>query len=54
MVASLQRILRQEPVLDVRVDPDLLGGMIVQVGDMVHDTSVRSRLLSLRSRLHEQ
>jgi F-type H+-transporting ATPase subunit delta len=54
LVASLKGILRQEPVLDVRVDPDLLGGMIVQVGDSVIDTSVRSRLLALRSLMLEQ
>jgi F-type H+-transporting ATPase subunit delta len=41
----------REPVLDVRIDPDLLGGLVVQVGDSVIDTSVRSRLQSLRSLL---
>lgn len=40
-----------EPMLRVTVDPDLLGGMIVQVGDTVVDTSVRSRLQSLRTHL---
>jgi F-type H+-transporting ATPase subunit delta len=47
--ASLKNILDQEPVLDVRVDPDLLGGLVVQVGDTVIDTSVRTRLQSLRT-----
>jgi len=52
LTASLKSILgNQEPVLDVRVDPDLLGGMVVQVGDSVIDTSVRSRLQSIRSLL---
>ena len=44
-------MLKQQPVLDVRVDPDLLGGMIVQVGDRVIDTSVRTRLQTLRTLL---
>ena len=35
----------------VSVDPELLGGMIVQAGDFVVDTSVRSRLQSLRTHL---
>ena len=49
---NLKDILgNQEPVLDVRVDPDLLGGLVVQVGDSVIDTSVRSRLQSIRSLL---
>ena len=51
LVATLKQALRQEPVLQVRVDPDVLGGMIVQVGDTVFDTSVRSRLRSLRTLL---
>ncbi len=41
----------QKPMLRVTVDPDLLGGMIVQAGDFVIDTSVRSRLQSLRTHL---
>ena len=51
LTANLKDLLKQEPVLDVRVDPDLLGGMIVQVGDSVVDTSVRTRLQSLRTLL---
>jgi F-type H+-transporting ATPase subunit delta len=49
IASSLKNVLDQEPVLDVRVDPDLLGGMVVQVGDTVIDTSVRTRLQSLRT-----
>jgi F-type H+-transporting ATPase subunit delta len=47
----LKESLGQEPILRVNVDPDLLGGMIVQAGDFVIDTSVRSRLQSLRTHL---
>ena len=54
LVEKLKHRLRGEPVLDVRVDPDLLGGMVVQVGDSVIDTSVRSRLLSIRTLLLNQ
>ena len=51
LVATLKESLNREPVLHVHVNPDLLGGMIVQVGDTVIDTSVRSRLQSLRTLL---
>lgn len=54
LVTNLKNLLRQEPVLDVRVDPELLGGLVVQVGDSVIDTSVRSRLQSIRALLQEQ
>ena len=34
--------------LQRRVDPDILGGLVVQVGNMVMDTSIRNRLEKLR------
>jgi ATP synthase F1 delta subunit len=34
--------------LESKVDPDILGGLIVQVGNMVLDTSIRNRLEKLR------
>jgi F-type H+-transporting ATPase subunit delta len=40
-----------EPLIEVRVEPDLLGGMVVQVGDMLFDGSVRSQLDRLRNQL---
>lgn len=49
LVETLAGILKQQPVLHVRVDPDLLGGLVVQVGDRVIDTSVRTRLQTLRT-----
>jgi F-type H+-transporting ATPase subunit delta len=54
LVATLRGTLRREPVVSVRVDPELLGGMVVQVGDSVIDTSVRTRLQALRTALLEQ
>jgi F-type H+-transporting ATPase subunit delta len=49
ITSHLAAVLKQQPVLDVRVDPELLGGMIVQVGDRVIDTTVRTRLHTLRN-----
>jgi F-type H+-transporting ATPase subunit delta len=37
--------------LDAKVDPDLLGGLVVRVGDRLIDASVRSRLERLRNQL---
>lgn len=36
-----------------RVDPDLLGGMVLRLGDEIFDASVRSRAGALRRRLME-
>ena len=43
----------REPVLETRVDPDLLGGLTVQVGDVLYDASIRSRLERIRNHLIE-
>lgn len=38
-------------VLEERVDPSLLGGLVVRTGDTVIDGSLKSRLTTLRQRL---
>jgi F-type H+-transporting ATPase subunit delta len=48
---TLAASLKKEPVLALRTEPELLGGMVVQVGDKVYDTSVRTRLDALRAQL---
>ncbi len=40
-----------EPILETRVDPDLLGGMVVRVGDWLYDASVRTQIENLRNQL---
>ncbi len=37
--------------LDLQVDPDILGGIMVRIGDRLIDGSVRGRLERLRTRL---
>jgi F-type H+-transporting ATPase subunit delta len=51
---TLAARLGREPVLDVRVEPELLGGLVVRIGDRVIDTSVRTRIESLRAQLMAQ
>ena len=41
----------KEPVLHTRVDPDLLGGLVVRVGDWLYDASVRTRLADIRDQV---
>lgn len=54
-VRALTQRLEQETggrvELDVEVDPSLLGGLVVRVGDRLIDGSVRSRLERLRNQL---
>jgi F-type H+-transporting ATPase subunit delta len=39
------------PVIAARIDLKLLGGMVVQVGDQVFDSSVRTRIDNIRDQL---
>jgi F-type H+-transporting ATPase subunit delta len=40
-----------EPVLDLYVDPALLGGLKIRVGDTVYDATIRTKLDNLRTQL---
>jgi F-type H+-transporting ATPase subunit delta len=51
IASKLARRLGKTIVLETRVDPDILGGVVAQVGDDVIDGSVRGRLERLRRRL---
>lgn len=51
---ELREALHREPVLQTRVDPDLLGGLVVRVEDRVFDASVRTRLETIRKQLIEK
>ena len=47
----LRETLGSEPVLHSRVDPGVVGGVVVRVGDKVFDASVASELARLRRSL---
>jgi F-type H+-transporting ATPase subunit delta len=51
---QLRESLRLDPVLRTEVDPELLGGVVVRVGDWLYDASVRARLDSIRNQLIER
>jgi F-type H+-transporting ATPase subunit delta len=47
--AVLKGKLGREPRLDTRVDPGLLGGLVVKVGSRMIDSSLRTKLAGLRA-----
>ncbi len=51
ITARLERLTGGRVELDVQVDPSLLGGLVVRVGDRLIDGSVRGRLERLRNQL---
>jgi len=56
-VAELQRALservRSEVTLSLAVNPELIGGVVVRVGDLLLDGSVRTQLASLGENLRQ-
>ena len=49
--AALGRQLGKEVLAAFHVDPEILGGTVVRVGERIHDGSVRRRMTKLRRRL---
>jgi len=43
-----------EPIVRSSVDPSLLGGVVIRIGDTVYDSSLRTRISVLRNRLRER
>jgi len=51
IAGQLSRMFGKEVVPHISVDPAIMGGVVVHVGDTVLDGSVRKRLASLRRRM---
>lgn len=51
--SQLEKIAGRKFSIDARVDPAILGGLIIRIGDMLIDRSLRSRLEALRKDLIE-
>jgi ATP synthase F1 delta subunit len=45
---AIERQTEREIDLDTEIDPDILGGLVLRVGNMVLDASLRSKLERLR------
>ena len=48
LVASLKKAMGVDVAVTARVDPDLLGGLVVQVGSRMVDSSLATKLQSMR------
>ena len=51
LVSRLRTLTGSQVEVDETVDPDLIGGIAVRIGDQLYDATVRSRLERLRARL---
>jgi F-type H+-transporting ATPase subunit delta len=50
---ALTEKLGKDVTLETRVNPAILGGLIVKVGSRMIDTSLRTRLMTVKTRLKE-
>jgi F-type H+-transporting ATPase subunit delta len=48
---ELEKMTGRKVVLERKVDPSLIGGVVTRVGDLVIDGSIRTRLADLKSQL---
>jgi F-type H+-transporting ATPase subunit delta len=48
---ALRRLVDGEPVLQRHVEPALIGGMVVRVGDTIYDASVAKQLENMRRQM---
>ena len=51
---ALKAKLGKEPRLQTKVDPTLLGGLIVKVGSRMIDSSIRTKLMGIRAAMRGQ
>jgi F-type H+-transporting ATPase subunit delta len=51
--AALRDVAKADVSLDVRIDPSLIGGLIVKMGSRMVDASVRTKLNSIRLAMKE-
>lgn len=50
---TLQRVTGRQVVLQEKLDPSLLGGVVTRIAGRVYDGSVRSQLEAMRNRLRQ-
>lgn len=48
---SLESLLERRPIIEQRVEPGLLGGIVIEVGDTVFDASVAVQLERVRKQI---
>ena len=51
--AALREKIGKDVTLEAKVDPALLGGLVVKIGSRMIDTSLRTRLMTLKTHLKE-
>jgi F-type H+-transporting ATPase subunit delta len=53
ILETLNAVTRQDVKVDVKIDPSIIGGLIVKLGSRMVDTSLRTKLNALRHAMKE-
>ena len=54
IVEHIRPMLGGEPVVQQKTDPQLIGGAVLKVGDVVYDGSIANQLRNLRQSVHQR
>jgi F-type H+-transporting ATPase subunit delta len=54
VMGDVRAVAQVEALLQETIDPEILGGLIVRVGDWVYDASLRTKLETIRNQLIER
>lgn len=49
ILVQLREIFKRQLRIELRIDPDLIGGLKIQVGDVLIDRSLRSKLVEIKN-----
>lgn len=50
----LRHITKKEIDMDIKTDPSLIGGLIVKIGDVIYDGSIKGHLSNIKEELLER
>jgi F-type H+-transporting ATPase subunit delta len=53
VTTALEKLSGKKIQLTRREDPELLGGIVAKVGDVIYDGSVRTQLRALRDQMQK-
>jgi F-type H+-transporting ATPase subunit delta len=54
IMADIRGKLEGEPVIEQKVDPSLIGGAVLRVGDVIYDGSIANQLQKLREKARDK
>jgi F-type H+-transporting ATPase subunit delta len=49
--SSLTKLTGKDVLLEAKIDPELIGGVVTRIGDLVLDGSIRTQLKNMRESL---